>query len=79
MRSPTLSWKNTATSRRASRTQGRNTPLNASQIARATRTDQKLSKVDQYVMEGWPSEVSKDLKAFHAKNYELSAEKGCVL
>ncbi len=54
-------------------------PLNASQIARATRTDQKLSKVDQYVMEGWPSEVSKDLKAFHAKNYELSAEKVCVL
>ncbi len=54
-------------------------PLNASQIARATRTDQKLSKVYQYVMEGWPSEVSENLKVFHAKHDELSAEQGCVL
>ncbi len=54
-------------------------PLNASQIARATRTDQKLSKVYQYVMEGWPSEVSDDLKVFRTKNDELSVEQGCVL
>ncbi len=54
-------------------------PLNASQIARATRTDQKLSKVYQYVMEGWPSEVSDDLKVFRSKNDELSVEQGCLL
>ncbi|XP_026112921.1 uncharacterized protein K02A2.6-like [Carassius auratus] len=54
-------------------------PLNAAQIARMTRTDQELSKVFRYVMEGWPIEVSDDLKVFYAKRDELSVEQGCLL
>ncbi|KAI7790217.1 hypothetical protein IRJ41_003016 [Triplophysa rosa] len=53
--------------------------LNTVQIARATRTDQELSRVFCYVMEGWPTEVPENLKLFFAKREELSVEQGCVL
>jgi len=36
------------------------------------RTDQELSKVFRYVMEGWPIEVSDDLKVSHAIEIEMN-------
>lgn len=38
-----------------------------------------LPRVLKYVMEGWPLDVDESLKAYHARRYELSAERGCVL
>lgn len=54
-------------------------PLNAKQIARATRTDSELSKVHRFIMEGWPSQVEENLKAFHMRRNELSTEQNRVL
>ncbi|XP_023204972.1 uncharacterized protein K02A2.6-like [Xiphophorus maculatus] len=54
-------------------------PLNATQVAQATRRDMDLSKVYQYVMEGWPTVTDESLKAYHNKRNELSTERGCVL
>lgn len=54
-------------------------PLNADQVARVTRRDKVLSKVLKYVMEGWPVDEDKSLKAYHSRKYELFAERGCVL
>ncbi|XP_027869143.1 uncharacterized protein K02A2.6-like [Xiphophorus couchianus] len=54
-------------------------PLNATQVARATRRDMDLSKVYQYVTESWPTVTDESLKAYHNKRNELSTERGCVL
>ncbi|KAK9515985.1 hypothetical protein VZT92_003426 [Zoarces viviparus] len=54
-------------------------PLNATQIARTTRTDSELSRVYKYVMEGWPIQVEENLKMFFSKINEFSTEQGCVL
>ncbi|KAK9528348.1 hypothetical protein VZT92_012518 [Zoarces viviparus] len=54
-------------------------PLNATKIARTTRTDSELSQVYKYVMEGWPIQVEENLKVFFSKINELSTEQGCVL
>lgn len=54
-------------------------PLNATQIARATRTDSDLSRVYKYVMEGWPTHTDEYLKVYYSKRHELSTEQGCVL
>ncbi|XP_057711364.1 uncharacterized protein K02A2.6 [Corythoichthys intestinalis] len=54
-------------------------PLSAKQIARATRKDAELSKLHSYIMDGWPKEISEELKVYHKKREELSVEQGCVL
>ena len=54
-------------------------PLNATQVARMTRTDSELSRVYKYVMEGWPVRVEENLRVFYTKRNELSTEQGCVL
>lgn len=54
-------------------------PLTAKQIAKVTRTDTELSKLQRFIMEGWPKEIPEELKAYHKKHAELSVEQGCVL
>lgn len=54
-------------------------PLKAEHVSRVTRRDKVLSKVLKYVMEGWPMNVDENLKAYHLRRLELSAERGCVL
>jgi len=54
-------------------------PLNATQIARATRTDSDLSRVYNFVMEGWPTPIDENLKVYYNKIYEVSTEQGGVL
>ncbi|XP_041957495.1 uncharacterized protein K02A2.6-like [Alosa sapidissima] len=54
-------------------------PLNADQVARVTRKDSVLSKVLKFIMNGWPNDVDKSLRAFHTRRCDLSVERGCVL
>ena len=54
-------------------------PLNARQIATATRKDRELSQLHRYIMEGWPKEIPDEMRMYHKKRDELSVEQGCVL
>lgn len=53
--------------------------LNATQVARVTRTDRALSKVFRYIVKGRPGEVAEELRVYYAKRDKLSVEQGCVL
>ena len=54
-------------------------PVTANNIAKATMVDPVLSRVYQYVMNGWPNEVSEDLKPFKQGRLELTVEENCIL
>lgn len=54
-------------------------PLSAKQISKATHKDAELSRLHRFIMEGWPKEVSEELKVYYKKREELSVEQGCVL
>ena len=54
-------------------------PVTAEQIATATRQDVVLSRVLNFVKEGWPEEVSKELEPFARRQHELSTEANCLL
>ena len=43
------------------------------------RTWTKLSKVLQYVLQGWPSEEDSELEPYSSRRLELSAFEGCIL
>ena len=53
--------------------------VTAADIRKWTRKDPNLSKVLQYIMQGWPSHCDPDLNTFAAKKPELSAYEGCIL
>ena len=53
--------------------------VTAADIRTWTRKDPNLSKVLQYIMQGWPSHCDPDLNTFAAKKPELSAYEGCIL
>ena len=55
-------------------------PITAAQIKRWTERDPVLSKVQEFVMTGWPSdEASEELRPFRSRKLELSVENGCLL
>ena len=54
-------------------------PVTAKEIETATRNDPVLSRVYQYTLSGWPSEIPDNLKAFANRKDELSVECGVVL
>ncbi len=54
-------------------------PVTFQEIQRATRRDASLSKVLQYVQQGWPQQVTKDLQPFYDRQTELSTENDCLL
>jgi len=54
-------------------------PVTADDIRGWTSKDPKLSKVLQYVQQGWPSEGTPDLMAYYSKRLELSSHQGCLL
>ncbi|XP_043476284.1 uncharacterized protein K02A2.6-like [Leptopilina heterotoma] len=41
--------------------------------------DCELKTVKRFILEGWPSKVSDDLKKYASKNRELTIENGCVM
>ena len=54
-------------------------PVTFQDIQQATRRDTTLSKVYQYVQQGWPKEMNEHLQPFKDKQAELSTEHGCLL
>ena len=58
------------------------TPVTASQIRVYTNRDSLLSKVRQFVQQGWPERVegeSTDIQPFERRKNELSLHDGCLL
>ena len=53
--------------------------VTANNIRDWTRRDQELSRVLQYVHQGWPSEGDPDLEPYSSRRLELSSFEGCVL
>ena len=56
--------------------------INFSSVSRLTRLDSVLSKVLKFVLEGWPSRLTKyqeDIRPYFERRTELSTEQGCVL
>ena len=54
-------------------------PVDAEQLNKETRKDPELSKVIQYLQQGWPSKVTPALQPYHSRQSELTIEAGCVL
>ena len=56
--------------------------INFSSVSRLTRLDSVLSNVLKFVLEGWPSRLTKyqeDIRPYFERRTELSTEQGCVL
>ncbi|XP_011858315.1 PREDICTED: uncharacterized protein K02A2.6-like [Vollenhovia emeryi] len=55
-------------------------PLDADEIATATRKDTILAKAVELTLIGWPKEITdQNLKAYYQKRHELSVEGNCLL
>ena len=54
-------------------------PVTFQEIQQATRRDASLSKVLQYVQQGWPGQVDRELQTFFDRQTELSTENDCLL
>ena len=55
-------------------------PVTASDIRKATQTDKVLTKVKEYVQNGWPNHMpDTELKPFFVRRNELSIDQGCVM
>ena len=55
------------------------TPVTASRIWTLTGRNPLLSKVKQFVQQGWPQSTEPELKPFAVCQDELSIEDGCLL
>ena len=55
-------------------------PIMASDIAEETSKDPVLSRIYQYIMEGWPQrDVEDNLKPFYHRKDQLTTDQGCLL
>ena len=54
-------------------------PVTVADVQKATRSDKLLSRVCEYVLNGWPSQVPPELHMFKDKQNELSLEVGCLM
>ena len=54
-------------------------PVTAQDIRRWTQRDRKLSRVFQFVQQGWPSEGDTELEPYSSRRLELSTYEGCIL
>ena len=54
-------------------------PVTASDIRAWTERDTKLSRVLQYVQQGWPTEGDAEVEPYSSRRLELSCFEGCVL
>jgi len=53
-------------------------PVTAIDVQKATRSDRILSKVFQYVRNGWPREIDKDLEPYRSRQDEIVLEGVCA-
>ena len=49
------------------------------EIQKATRQDATLGKVYRYVQDGWPSQVTEEVKPYRSRLTELTIESECVM
>ena len=54
-------------------------PVQVSQIRKETQRDPILSRVLQYILQGWPQVVEDAFNAYFIKQHELTVEQGCIL
>ena len=55
-------------------------PVSASCVSRETERDPTLSRVQQFILSGWPEVVrDPELRAYYTKRLELSTQDGCIL
>ena len=54
-------------------------PVTAAQVAKTTQSDPVLSKILQFVKQGWPMEVSENLKPYKSRSNELTVQGSCLL
>ena len=54
-------------------------PVTAADIRVWTRKDPELSRILQFVQQGWPNLSEPGLEVFAAKKLELSVYDGCIL
>ena len=54
-------------------------PITAKEISNQTRRDSTMSKVQQYVLMGWPTSIDGHFKAFHRVKGELSIVDNYIL
>ena len=55
-------------------------PITSDDISRATKTDPELSKVYDFVANGWPNFVpDEQMKPYFRRRAELTIDKGCIL
>ena len=54
-------------------------PVTASDTWRWMKRDKKLSRVFQFVQQGWPSNEDPDLEPYLSRRLELSTYEGCLL
>ena len=54
-------------------------PMTATQVSKETQTDPCLSKILQYVKQGWPTTVPENLKPYKTKSNELTVQGNCLL
>ena len=54
-------------------------PIIVKQLQEATAKEATLSQVLRYTTEGWPSELTKNLKTYHRHHTEFSSVGGCLL
>ena len=55
------------------------TPVSVSQIRTWTSRDPLLSRVRDFVQQGWPQSVDTSFRSFHSRRSELSVQDGCLL
>ena len=54
-------------------------PVTATQMSKATQTDPCLSKILQYVKQGWPTTVPESLRPYKTRSNELTVQSDCLL
>ncbi|KAJ0182603.1 hypothetical protein K1T71_001972 [Dendrolimus kikuchii] len=54
-------------------------PISAREVALKTQTDEVLSKIYKYIMNGWPTLVNDNEKPYYNRKEYLSIEQGCIL
>ena len=54
-------------------------PVQATNVARASKSDRELSLAISYTINGWPRQVQEAMVPFHRIRSELNVEHGCLL
>jgi len=55
------------------------TPVSAKQVKLWTQRDPVMSQVLHFILNGWPQQITSELKPFHNRCTELSVEDNCIL